>query len=308
MDLRAQLDAAIGLEYAVEREIGAGGMARVFAAVEVATGRRVAVKVLAPAVAACCDADRFRREMAVVAALDHPHIVPLLRECEVCGDGRLFYFVMPFIEGETLRGRLDREGTLPVDAVVRLLLEITSALAYAHGRGVVHRDIKPGNILLSEGRALVADFGIAKAVVASWQHVPSNPSDCETSCDPGSAAEAGVELTRAGLAVGTPIYMAPEQAVGDPETDHRTDLYALGVLAYEMLVGSPPFMARSLQALVAAHLTARAPSVLESRPDVPPALADLVAQLLKKSPEDRPRRAEVVLRALGARDSLRAVG
>lgn len=292
--LRTTLGAALGPGYHVEREIGAGGMGRVFAATEVTTGRRVAVKVLAPALASCCDAGRFRREMALAASLEHPNIVPLLRECETCGGGRLFYFVMPYIEGESLRERLDREHTLPVPEALRVLRDVAAALAHAHARGIVHRDIKPANVLMGGGGALVADFGVAKALSTAAH---ASDDECLRCADAEALRGDAAGLTVAGFMLGTPAYTAPEQAVGDAATDHRADLYALGVLAYEMLAGMPPFAGRTPAALIAAHLT-EMPAPLAAHAAVPPALATLVMQLLEKRPEDRPRSALAVLELL----------
>ena len=300
-DLYERLQATLGDDYALERELGGGGMARVFVATETATGRRVVVKVLEPDLAECCDLERFRREIHLAATLRHPHIVPLLSECPSCGPGELAYFTMPFVEGETLGARIAREGTLPVAESVRLLREIASALDYAHAHGVVHRDVKPANVLLSNGRALVADFGVAKAIEAAAHHhdAPVPLARRRRSALAGSGLADAV-LTSDGFAVGTPAYMAPEQALGDPGTDHRADLYALGVVAYEMLVGTPPFRDRSPRALVAAHVTETPAPLAGRRPDLPPALTALVMRLLAKHAEDRPASAGDVLRALDA--------
>lgn len=296
--LASALQAAVGSTYVVTSELGAGGMARVFLATEPAAARRVAIKVLSPSVASCCDAERFRQEMAVAGALAHPNIVPLLRECEVCGGERLFYFVMPYVEGESLRERLDRDGPLPAPDVVRVLRDVASALAHAHRAGVVHRDIKPGNVLLSQGRALVTDFGVAKALSAAARpDATATGRGAANAHDVGQPADGAAGLTVAGYMVGTPAYAAPEQALGDPAADHRADLYALGVLAYELLAGAPPFVHRSPRALIAAHLT-ETPAALPARPDLPPALATLVMWLLAKAPEDRPGSADAVLEAL----------
>lgn len=301
--LSEALSDALGPAYRIEREIGAGGMGRVFAAIDVTTGRRVAIKVLAPALASCCDADRFRREMALAASLDHRNIVPLLRECETCGGDRLFYFVMPYVEGESLRERLDRERVLPVSETVRVLYDVALALAHAHARGVVHRDIKPANVLLGEGKALVADFGVSKALSAALSTAArASDDECSRCADVAPSRDDAAGLTVAGFMVGTPTYAAPEQAVGDAATDHRADLYALGVLAYEMLAGAPPFARRAPAALIAAHLT-EMPAPLPAHAAVPPALATLVMQLLEKRPEDRPPSALAVLEVL---DRLRA--
>jgi tetratricopeptide (TPR) repeat protein len=274
-DLQSQLQTALGGTYALVRELGGGGMSRVFLATETALGRQVVIKVLPPEMGAGVNQDRFQREIQLAARLQHPHIVPLLT---AGATGDLWYYVMPFIEGESLRAKLGREGELPVPEAVRYLRAITDALAYAHAQGVVHRDIKPDNILISGKHALVTDFGVAKAVSAS----------------------AGSTLTSLGLALGTPAYMAPEQAVGDPHLDHRADLYAAGILAYEMLTGRLPFGGVTPQALLAAHVT-EAPEPLERhRATVSPALAGIVMRCLEKKPADRWQRAEELLAALDA--------
>jgi serine/threonine-protein kinase len=277
-DLRARLQAALGTAYTLERELGGGGMARVFVAEETALGRHVVVKVLPPETSGVVSAERFRREVQLAARLQHPHVVPLLSAGE--GEG-LLYYTMPFVAGETLRARLARTGALPLPAAVALVRDVARALAYAHRHGVVHRDVKPENVLLGEdGDALVADFGVAKALVAATGTADGGP------------------LTAAGLALGTPAYMAPEQALGDPATDHRADLYALGVVAYEALAGSHPFAGRPAQAMVAAHATESPDPLCRRRASAPPELAALVMRLLEKHPADRPTSADDVLRAL----------
>jgi serine/threonine-protein kinase len=292
-DLRDRLQASLGDAYTVERELGGGGMARVFVASHLVPGERVAVKVLAPALAACCDDERFRLEMRLAAGLRHPHIVPMLGECESCDTGdALLYFIMPYVEGETLQARVAREGPLPVAESVRLLREIASALAHAHRRGIVHRDVKPANVLLSNGHALVADFGVAKAIEAAARDVPVALERRSVPRDGG--------LTSAGHAIGTPAYMAPEQALGDPATDHRADLYALGAVAYEMLTGAPPFGDRSPRKLLVAHVSEAPVPPSRRRDGLPSALDSLVLRLLEKRPEDRPTSAEETLRQLDA--------
>ena len=272
--LQQELDAALSGAYAIERELGGGGMSRVFLASEKALHRPVVIKVLSPELAKGVSTDRFRLEIQVAASLQHPHIVPLLAAGEAGGH---LYYTMPFIAGESLRARLSREGELPTPAALHILRDIASALAYAHRHAIIHRDIKPENVLLAEGEAQVADFGIAKALSAS--------------------AEAG-SLTSAGLALGTPAYMAPEQAMADPTVDHRADLYALGVVAYEMLAGQPPFTGRTPHQVIAAHAT-EAPVPLEQRrPSVPPGVARLIMRLLEKRPSDRPQSASEVLAGL----------
>ena len=253
-------------------------MSRVFIAEDAALKRRVVVKVLPAEMVGEVSIARFQREIAVAARLQHPHIVPLLSTGETQG---VPFYTMPFVDGETLRDRLARVGELPVVEAVRLLREIATALGYAHEQGVVHRDIKPENVLLSGGVALVTDFGVAKAL-----------GDASTS-DRGP-------LTATGVSVGTPAYMSPEQVSADPNVDHRADIYAFGMLAYEMLAGQSPFAGRTAQQLLAAHVI-DAPEPLQTRrPSVPPALAALVMRCLEKRPADRPQQASEIVHALDA--------
>jgi serine/threonine-protein kinase len=279
--------------YAVERELGGGGMSRVFLARDLSLGRDVVVKVLPPGLAATVSAERFRREIMLSAGLQHPNIVPVLTAGEV---GALPYFVMPFVKGESLRTRLLR-GPLSVRETVSVLKDVARALAFAHGRGVVHRDIKPDNILLTAGAggagvATVADFGVAKAITAS-RTLPG------TAPDASSAERAALgTMTGAGVSLGTPAYMAPEQAVADPSVDQRADLYSLGVVGYEMLVGVPPFHGRPPHAVLAAHLTEPPPPIEARRYDVPEPLVKLVMACLEKDPEHRPKSAAHLLRLL----------
>src|SRR5215208_4106740 len=263
-------------------------MSRVFAATEHALGRKVVIKVLPPELSAGVNRERFQREIQVAAQLQHPHVVPLLAAGRIPSsdrapdttipdrgpgtqpDGELLYYTMPFIEGESLRAAIARRGRLPVRAVLRILHDVVGALAYAHGRGVVHRDIKPGNILLAGytgdargAHALVTDFGVAKAL---------------------SAAMPVSGMTSAGMAIGTPAYMAPEQLAADPAADHRIDIYAVGLLAYELLSGQSPFVGTSPPATMAAQLT-RVPDPLDTlRDDVPPGLAAIITRCLEKMP------------------------
>ena len=235
----------MGSQYRLERELGRGGMSRVFLAEELALGRKVVLKVLPPELAAVLSADRFQREVRVGAALQHPHIVPLLAAGRA---GDILYYTMPLVEGESLRSRLSREEQLPVDEAVRLLREVADALAYAHHQGIVHRDIKPDNILVSHGHAVITDFGIAKALTEAGR---------------------SVDITGTGVTIGTPTYMAPEQASGDP-VDQRADLYSLGVLGYELLAGEPPFHGPTTQALIVAQMTRTARPLGEVRSAIPP--------------------------------------
>ena len=251
-------------------------MSRVFVAEETALHRKVVIKVLPREAAAQVSLERFKREILLAAKLQHPHIVPLLTAGESNG---LPYFTMPFVDGESLRVRLARHGELPVNHAIRMLREIASALAYAHEHGIVHRDIKPDNVLLSGGSAMVTDFGVAKALSAS------------------SHAEHG-GLTSLGVALGTPAYMSPEQASADPSVDHRADIYSFGVLAYELLTGQPPFAGRTPQHVLAAHVAEAPEAITRRRASLPPALAGLVMRCLEKRPADRPQSASEVVHAL----------
>jgi len=276
--LHEQLQRALGDAHLLERELGGGGMSRVFLAHERALGRKVVVKVLLPELAAGVNVERFRREIQLAAQLQHPHIVPLLSAGEAEG---LPYFIMPFVSGESLRTRIAREGEFPVSDALRILRDVVSALGYAHSTGVVHRDVKPENVLLSGGVAVVTDFGVAKAVSVS--------------------AGSGVTgLTSLGVALGTPTYMAPEQATASPHTDHRADIYALGVVAYEMLTGFPPFTGRSAQAMLSAHVVEEPEPLERRRPSVPPMLAGLVRACLAKRPAERPQNAAELMHVLDA--------
>ena len=277
--LRDQLQTTLGAGYTLGRELGGGGMSRVYVAREEALGRDVVVKVLAPELAEGLSAERFAREIRLVAALQEPHIVPVLA-AGATAEG-LPWYTMPYVRGESLRARLT-EGPVPLGEAVAILRDMATALDYAHGHGLVHRDIKPENVLLSGRTAVVTDFGIAKALAASKTQAPNGP--------------AGVGLTQLGTSLGTPAYMAPEQAAADPSTDHRADLYAWGVVAYELLAGQHPFATKtSAQQLMAAHFS-EVPAPLP--PTVPPALAALVARCLAKDPAERPASAADVLAAL----------
>jgi len=266
-------------------------MSSVFVARDNALGRAVVIKVLPLELAATVSVDRFKREIMLSAALQHPHIVPVLSAGETSpSDGessavRLPFFIMPFVEGESLRARLSR-GPLSVREAVSILKDVARALVYAHGRGIIHRDIKPDNILLSSGSATVTDFGVAKAITASREGTR-----------PASTTRTGT-ITLVGTSIGTPAYMAPEQAAGDPSTDHRADLYALGIVGYEMLVGTPPFHGRAPQQLLAAQLTEAPAPIASRRYDVPEALASLLMRLLEKDPGKRPKTAAEVARTL----------
>ncbi|MEP6691028.1 MAG: serine/threonine-protein kinase, partial [Gemmatimonadaceae bacterium] len=261
-EITARLNAALAGRYVVERQVGRGGMATVFLATDVRHERRVAIKVLHPELAASMGSERFLREIRLAATLQHPHILGLYDSGDA---GGLFFYVMPFVEGESLRDRLDREKQLSIDDALQIARESASALDYAHRQGVVHRDIKPENILLVDGHAIVADFGIARAV-----------------------SVAGAEkLTETGMAVGTPTYMSPEQASGEQNIDGRSDTYALGCVLYEMLIGEPPFRGPNAMAILARHTLESVPSLQIVRNTVPDEVEDAVMRALAKAPADR---------------------
>jgi serine/threonine-protein kinase len=265
-DLQARLQGALADRYRLDRELGAGGMATVYLAHDLKHDRKVAIKVLRPELVHVLGPERFLREIATTANLHHPHILPLY-DSGSTGEpsGALLYYVMPLVEGQSLRDRLKREKQLPLDDALRIAGQVADALSYAHGHGVIHRDIKPENILLESGHALVADFGIARAV-----------------------GTAGADrLTHTGLSLGTPAYMSPEQAAGDRDVDGRTDLYALGCVLYEMLAGQPPFSGPTVQSIAHQHLTATPPPITQLRPAVPGMVAAALERALAKNPADR---------------------
>ena len=266
--LQQELQGALGTEYTIERELPRGGMSRVFLANENALGRKVVIKVLAPELAATLSVERFKREIVLAARLQHPHIVPLLHAGQAAGS---LYYTMPWVDGESLRDRMSRERQMRIADVSRILEAVASALGYAHEEGVVHRDMKPENVLFFHGQAVVLDFGIAKALSAA--------------ATPGDAAG---RITQRGMSLGTPTYIAPEQAAGDPDLDHRADIYALGVVTYEMLCGHPPFSGRSPQQVMQAHTNQKPEHIGARRHDTPAELAAVVMRCLEKLPADRP--------------------
>ena len=272
-----RLRAALEPRYRIEREIGQGGMAVVFLAHDLRHDRPVAIKVLRPELSAYLGAERFLREIHIEAQLNHPHILALHDSGEA---GGLLYFVMPYVEGPSLRQRLARDGTLPIDEAVAIAGEVADGLAYAHALGVVHRDIKPENILLAHGHAAIADFGIARAIA-------------------GAGAAAGTSITTTGISPGTPLYMSPEQAAGDQALDHRADIYSLGCVLFEMLTGRPPYAGTTPQALFAQHATDPVPSPRKVRTDVPETLDATVRRALAKAPSDRFQSAADLRVALG---------
>ncbi|MEO7367656.1 MAG: protein kinase [Gemmatimonadaceae bacterium] len=269
-----QLQESLSHAYDIERELGGGGMSRVFVATEKSLGRKVVIKLLAPELTAEVNRGRFRREIQVAAQLQHPHIVTLLSAGEY---GDLVYYTMPFIRGESLKSAIETNGAMAIEDVVRVLYDVVDALAYAHENGVVHRDIKPANILRSGAHSLVTDFGVSKAL---------------------NAAMSGGGMTSTGMAIGTPAYMAPEQLAGDPAADHRIDIYALGLLAYELLTGQSPFAASSPRGILAAVLTQEPQPLVEVRSDVPRSLSEMVMACLSKEPDGRPASAGLLLKSL----------
>lgn len=276
----ARLRARLLPRYRISREVGRGGTATVYLAHDTKHGRPVAIKVLRPEVARSVGVDRFLREIRIAAGLTHPNILPLYDSGEAEG---LLYFVMPFVEGESVRERLDREGRFPVEEAVRIAREVAQGLAHAHAAGVVHRDIKPGNLLLSGGHAVIADFGIARAVSAATEQE-----------DGGS----GAPITEGGIAIGTPAYMSPEQVSGREEVSGRSDLYSLGCVLYEMLAGQRPFVASSARLVLTRHLLEDPPNLRDARPEVSDALAAVVARAMAKAPTRRFATAEEMKAAL----------
>ena len=281
-----QLQSAIADRYHVERELGRGGMATVFLATDVRHERRVAIKVLHPDLAATIGAERFEREIKLAAKLQHPHILGLIDSGQANG---LFYYVMPFIEGESVRDKLDREKQLSVDEALQITLEVADALGYAHAQNIIHRDIKPENVMMSNGHALVADFGIARA-----------------------RTEAGEsKLTQTGMAVGTPVYMSPEQATGEA-VGPSADIYSLGCMLYEMLAGEPPFQGPNAMAIMARHAMEAVPSIRIIRQAVPEEVEEAILAAMEKNVADRPKTAadfcEILGTPLGATATRRVTG
>jgi eukaryotic-like serine/threonine-protein kinase len=273
-DLQERLARTLGNSYRINYEIGGGGMSRVFAADDISLGRPIALKVLPPDMAMGVQVDRFNREIQVAAKLQHPNVVPVLAAGEADG---LLYYTMPLIGGESLRALIKREGQLPLPQVISITTDIVDALAYAHGRNIVHRDIKPENVLLEHGKALVTDFGIARAV--------EKAADLQT-------------VTSTGITVGTPTYMSPEQASASKDIDGRSDIYSLACVVFEMLAGEPPFTAANARTLIAKHINEPAPSIMTARPDLPPAVHRALAIALAKAPADRFASVEEFLEAM----------
>jgi serine/threonine protein kinase len=273
-----RLLSALGGSYTIERELTGGGMALVYVGEDHDLGRKVVIKILPPELAASVSAERFRREILTVARLQHPHIVPVLKAGDVDG---LPYFVMPYVDGESLDVRLRRTPTLGVRETLGIMKDVARALAFAHEHGVVHRDIKPGNVLLAAGSATVTDFGVAKALSSARR-----------------SGEKGAGLTNTGMSLGSILYMAPEQAAGDPDIDGRADIYSLGVTAYEMLAGAAPFASLGPRAMLTARLTLPPPPLSTIRKDVPAGLERLIARCLAIDPADRPQTASALVEAL----------
>lgn len=276
-DLLERLRERLGESLIVERELGNGGMSRVFLAHDPALKRAVVVKVLS-GVGSDIPVERFRREMLTAASLQHPHIVPILSAGDVDG---IPWYTMPMIAGSSLRERIGNGAPMSVRDALRVLRDVSRALSYAHGRGIVHRDLKPDNIMLTGDAAVIIDFGIAKALT-----------------DATDTGKIDLAITQAGFTLGTPAYMAPEQAAADPELDHRADIYSFGVVAYELLGGQPPFTADTTHLIIVAHMTAPIPSLGELRSGLPEPLCRLVEQCLAKNPDHRPASADAILERL----------
>jgi len=273
-----RLQSALAGRYEIERELGRGAMATVYLAKDVKHNRNVAIKVLLSELSFALGPERFRREIDLASHLSHPHILPIYDSGEAEGE---LYYVMPYVEGESLRSRLNHERQLSVEEALRITCEIASALDHSHRKGIIHRDIKPENILLEDGQALVADFGIARAATALGES----------------------KLTSTGISLGTPTYMSPEQGMADPSLDGRSDIYSLGCVLYEMLVGSPPFTGRTSQALIARHSLDQVPSLTIVRSTIPEEVEDAVMRALAKVPADRFATAGEFASALRACDS-----
>ncbi|HUQ84392.1 MAG TPA: protein kinase, partial [Gemmatimonadaceae bacterium] len=278
-ELLDQLRSALGDAYDIERELGGGGMSHVFLATERRLDRQVVIKLLPPDLAGGVSLDRFHREIQLVAKLQNPHIVPVITAGEANG---VPFFTMPFVEGRSLRELLKAGTRVSIADGTNILRDVAMALAYAHERGIVHRDIKPDNVLLSGGSAVVTDFGVAKAISSARE---------------GTSAPGG-SLTQIGFSLGTPLYMAPEQAAADPATDHRADIYSFGTMAYELFVGTPPFAGRAPAALLAAQMTETPPLISVARPDAPVPLVDLIRRCLEKEATKRPQTALELVKAL----------
>ena len=275
-DLRGQLQNSLGKTYRLSRELGGGGMSKVFVADDSSRGKRVVVKVLPPDLAAGVNLERFKREIQLAARLHHPRIVPVI---EAGSTGDILYYTMPLIEGESLRALILREAQLPLDRALAITRDVAEALRYAHEQNIVHRDVKPDNILVdrSTGRAVVTDFGIARAI--------ENAADI-------------LSVTSTGLTLGTPTYMSPEQAAADPHLDGRSDIYSLGCVLYEMLAGEPPFNGPTARAIIARHMTEPPPALRVVRPDLTASAERILGRMLAKPPEQRFVSAAALLDAL----------
>jgi serine/threonine-protein kinase len=278
-DLEQQLQEAVGSAYHIDRELSGAGMSRVFVATEAELERQVVIKVLPPDIAAEMNTERFRREIQLAARLNHPHIVPLF---SATAKGSLLYFTMPYIEGENVRERLRRTGELPVQDATRIMRDVAEALSYAHSRGVIHRDIKPENIIISGNHALVLDFGVSKAFVSAVSDRPESES----------------RITAPAVAIGTPAYMPPEQAVADPHIDHRADIYALGIVGYELLTGRSPFGGMAPPQTLAAQLHNKPEALSSFGREIPPGLSAIIMRCLAKNPADRFQSADELHAAL----------
>jgi serine/threonine protein kinase len=265
IELREQLQTSLGSGYRVSRELGGGGMAHVFVADDPAFKHRVVVKVLSPDLTAGVDGQRFKREIRVASSLHHPRIVPVLKAANA---GVVLYYTMPFIEGDSLRALLDGDGPLSIPRALSITRDVAEALEYAHSKNIVHRDVKPENVLIERatGRGLVTDFGIARAI--------ERAADIST-------------LTSTGLTLGTPTYMSPEQAAGELDIDGRSDVYSLGCVLHELVTGTPPFVGKNMRAIIAQHMTEPAPRLRIARPDAPEHVQRLLDRMLAKAPHDR---------------------